>query len=92
MIFIPIFMPMPTIGYAAISKDDQERIQANREDVLNVLTVNSQGLTLQEIAVKTNKEVREVSAILTVLKRNGQVESEFTSNGKIWRRQDNGIF
>lgn len=85
MIFIPIFMPMPTVGYSAISKEDKERIQANREDILNVLMVNPQGLTLQEIAVKTNKEVRTASAILTALKRNGQVESEFTNNGKIWR-------
>ena len=85
MIFIPIFMPMPKVGYSAISKDDQERIQANREDVLNVLMVNPQGLTIQEIAVKTNKEVRRVSAILTVLTRNGQVESEFTDSGKLWR-------
>ena len=85
MIFIPIFMPKPTIGYCEISKEDKERIQANREDVLNVLIVNPQGLTIQEIAVKTNKEVRKVSAILTVLTRNSQVESEFTNNGKIWR-------
>ena len=85
MIFIPIFMPMPTIGYSAVSKEDQERIQANREDVLNVLMINPQGLTIQELAVKTNKEVRQVSAILTVLTRKGQVESKFTNTGKIWR-------
>ena len=85
MIFIPIFIPKPTIDYYEISKEDKERIQANRKDILNVLTVNPQGLTLQEIAVKTNKEVCKVSSILTVLKRNGQVESEFTNNGKIWR-------
>ena len=85
MIFIPIFMPMPQIGYATISKEDQERVQANRDDVLNVLIVNPQGLTIQEIARKTNKEVRKVNAILTVLKCNGQVESEFIDNGKVWR-------
>ena len=85
MIVIPIFMPMPKIGYSAISKDDQERIQANREDILNVLIVNPQGLTTQEIAVRANKEVRRVSAILTVLKRNGQAESEFIDDRKVWR-------
>lgn len=82
---IPIFMPMPKIGYSAISRDDQERVQANREDILNILIVNPQGLTTQEIAVRANKEVRRVSAILTVLKRNGQVESEFIDDRKVWR-------
>ena len=85
MIFIPIFMPMPTVRCSAISKEDQERIQTNREDVLNILMANPQGLTVQEVAVKTNKEVRKVSAILSVLKRNGQVESELTDDGKFWR-------
>ena len=85
MIFIPIFIPKPTISYYEISEEDREQIQANREDILNVLIVNPQGLTMQEIAVKINKEVRKINAILTVLKRNGQVESEFTNNGKIWR-------
>ena len=85
MIFIPIFMHMPTFRCSAVSTEDKERIQANREDVLNVLMVNPQGLTIQELAVKTNKEVHQVSAILTVLTRNRQVESEFTNTGKLWR-------
>lgn len=82
MIFIPIFMLKPSAG---IPEEDKERVQANREDILNVLMVNPNGLTIQEIAKKTNKEVHQVSGVLTVLKRNNQVESEFTNNGKIWR-------
>ena len=89
MIFIPVFRPMPIVGYSAISKEDQARIQANREEILNLLMVNPQGLTMQEIAVKTNKEVRQISAILTVLTRHGQVESEFTNIGKLWRKKRN---
>lgn len=82
MIFIPIFMLKPSAG---IPEEDKKRVQANREDILNVLMVNPNGLTIQEIAKKTNKEVHQVSGVLTVLKRNNQVESEFTNNGKIWR-------
>ena len=84
MIFIPIFMPRPSVGYASVSKEDRERIQNNRNDVLAALQ-NTSGLTIQDIAIKTNKEVRLVSAILTVLKRNNQVESEYTNSGKLWR-------
>ena len=85
MIFIPIFMPRPSIGVSAASAEDKKRIQNNRNDVLNALQNASTGLTIQDIAVKTNKEVRQVSAILTVLKRNNQVESEYTNSGKLWR-------
>ena len=84
MIFIPIFMPQPSIGYASMSKEDRERIQNNRNDVLEALQ-NTSGLTIQDIAIKTKREVRQVSAILTVLKRNNQVESEYTNSGKLWR-------
>ena len=84
MIFIPIFMPRPSIGYTSMSKEDRERIQHNRNDVLEALQ-NTSGLTIQDIAVKTKREVRQVSAILTVLKRNNQVESEYTEKGKLWR-------
>ena len=85
MIFIPIFMPRPSIGVSAVSAEDKKRIQDNRNDVLNALQNASTGLTIQDIAIKTNKEVRQVSAILTVLKRNNQVESEYTNSGKLWR-------
>ena len=84
MIFIPIFMPQPSTGYASVSKEDKERIQNNRNDVLEALK-NTSGLTIQDIAVKTKREARQVSAILTVLKRNNQVESEYTEKGKLWR-------
>jgi DNA-binding transcriptional ArsR family regulator len=67
-----------------MSKEDRERIQNNRNDVLKALQ-NTSGLTIQDIAVKTKKEVRQVSAILTVLKRDNQVESEYTEKGKLWR-------
>jgi hypothetical protein len=84
MIFIPIFMPQPSVGYASVSKEDRERIQNNRNYVLKALQ-NTSGLTIQDIAVKTKKEVRQVNAILTVLKRDNQVESEYTEKGKLWR-------
>jgi predicted transcriptional regulator len=84
MIVIPIFMPRPSIGYASISKEDRERIQNNRNDVIKALQ-NTSGLTIQDIAAKTKREVRQVSAILTVLKRDNQVESEYTEKGKLWR-------
>jgi DNA-binding transcriptional ArsR family regulator len=77
-------MPRPSIGYASISKEDRERIQNNRNDVLKALQ-NTSGLTIQDIALKTKKEVRQVSAILTVLKRDNQVESEYTEKSKLWR-------
>jgi hypothetical protein len=67
-----------------MSKEDRERIQNNRNDVLEALK-NTSGLTIQDIAVKTKKEVRQVSAILTVLKRDNKIESEYTEKGKLWR-------
>ena len=85
MIFIPIFMPRPSIGVSAVSAEDKKRIQNNRNDVLNALQNTSTGLTIQDIAIKTNKEVRQVNAILTVLQRNSQVESKYTNSGKLWR-------
>ena len=85
MIFIPIFMPRPSIGVSAVSAEDKKRIQNNRNDVLSVLQNASTGLTIQDIAIKINKEVRQVNAILTVLQRNSQVESEYTNSGKLWR-------
>ena len=85
MIFIPIFMPRPSVRTSAVSAEDKKRIQNNRDAVLNALQNASTGLTIQDIAIKTNKEVRQVSAILTVLKRNNQVESEYTNSGKLWR-------
>lgn len=85
MILIPIFMNKPSFGYTVASKEDKEIIQHRRDDILNILKVNPNGLTIQDIAIKTNKEVRQVSAILTVLKKHGKVYSIYTNSGKLWK-------
>lgn len=84
MIFIPIFMPMPRLGFYIRSLEENQQIAARREAVLYVLKQNSE-LTLQEIAIKTNQDIKTTQAILTVLKKNGMVESEFAPKGKLWR-------
>ena len=75
MIFIPIFMNKPSIGFNEVSEEDKERIQNNRDDILNILMVSPSGLTTQEIANRANKDIRQTNAILTVLKKQGLVES-----------------
>lgn len=84
MILMPIFMPQPKIGFYIRSLEEREKIAARREAVLLVVTQHN-GLTLQEIAIKTNQDIRTTQAILTVLKKYGKIESEYTQQGKLWR-------
>ena len=84
MILIPVFMPQPKVGFYIRSLEEREKIAARREAVLLVVTQHN-GLTLQEIAIKTNQDIRTTQAILTVLKKYGKIESEYTQQGKLWR-------
>jgi hypothetical protein len=84
MILIPTFMPQPKIGFYTYSLEKKMEITARREAVLQVLREND-NLTLQDIAVKTNQDVRTTQAILTVLKKYDKVESLYTAQGKLWR-------
>ena len=84
MITIPLFMPQPKVGFYIYSLEKKMEITARREAVLQILRENND-LTLQDIAIKTNQDVRTTQAILTVLKRYGKVESSYTEKGKLWR-------
>lgn len=84
MILIPIFMPQSEVGFSVYSPEKEMEIAARREAVLQVLSENN-GLTLQEIAVKTNQNIRTTEAVLTVLKKYGKIESLYTEQGKLWR-------
>ena len=84
MITIPLFMPQPKVGFYIYSLEKKMEITARREAVLQILRENSD-LTLQDIAIKTNQDVRTTQAILTVLKRYDKVESSYTEKGKLWR-------
>ena len=84
MITIPLFMPQPKVGFYIYSLEKKMEITARREAVLQILRENSD-LTLQDIAIKTNQDVKTTQAILTVLKRYGKVESFYTEKGKLWR-------
>ena len=84
MILIPIFTPEPKAGFYIYSPEKKMEIAARREAVLQVLREND-NLTLKEIAVKTNEDIRTTEAILTVLKRYGKIESFCTEQGKLWR-------
>lgn len=77
-------MPQPQAGFSIYSPEKKMEIAARRETVLQVLSENN-GLTLQEIAVKTNQNIRTTEAILAVLKRYGKIESIYTEQGKLWR-------
>ena len=85
MILLPIFMPQPKVGFYIHSLKEREKITTRREAVLLVVTQHN-GLTLQEIAIKTNQDIRTTEAILTVLKKYGMIESVYTKQGKIWRK------
>jgi Fe2+ or Zn2+ uptake regulation protein len=84
MILMPIFMPKPEIGCCIYPLEEKMEITARREAVLQVLSKND-NLTLQDIAVKTNQDIRTTQAILTVLKKYGKIESIYTEQGKLWR-------
>ena len=84
MILIPIFMPRPKVGFYIRSLEEKMEVAARREAVLQVLSTND-NLTLQDIAVKTNQDIRTTQAILTVLKKYGKIESIYTKQGKLWR-------
>lgn len=84
MILIPIFMPKPEIGCYIYPLKKKTEVAARREAVLQVLSINN-NLTLQDIAVKTNQDIRTTQAILTVLKKYGKIESIYTKQGKLWR-------
>lgn len=84
MILMPIFMPQPKVGFYIRSLEENMKAAARREAVLKVLSEND-NLTLQDIAVKTNQDIRTTQAILTVLKKYDKIESIYTEQGKIWR-------
>jgi hypothetical protein len=84
MILVPIFMPQPKVGFYIRSLEEKMKVAARREAVLQVLGEND-NLTLQDIAIKTNQDVRTTQAILTVLKKYGKIESIYTEQGKLWR-------
>lgn len=84
MILMPIFMPQPKVGFYIRSLEEKIEITARREAVLQVLNEND-NLTLQDIAIKTNQNVRTTQAILTVLQKYGKIESIYTEQGKLWR-------
>ena len=84
MILMPIFMPQPKVGFYIRSLEEKMAITARREAVLQVVNEND-NLTLQDIAVKTNQDIRTTQAILTVLQKCGKIESIYTEQGKLWR-------
>lgn len=80
-------MPKPKISTYNYSEVEREKIIFKRAAVLSVLNQNN-NLTMQEIAKKTNQDIRSTEAILTVLKKYGKVESVYTNHKKLWRRND----
>lgn len=84
MILMPIFMPKPKIGCYIYPPEKKMEVAARREAVLQVLNEND-NLTLQDIAVKTNQDIRTTQAILTVLKKYGKIENVYTEQGRLWR-------
>ena len=72
------------VGFYIRSLEENMEVTARREAVLQVLSTND-NLTLQDIAVKTNQDIRTTQAILTVLKKYGKIESVYTEQGKLWR-------
>lgn len=63
----------------------QRRLRKNRQKVLNAVKKYPNGTNLQSIAVECGFEIRKTQAILTLLKKNGLVESFYENNSKIWR-------
>ena len=77
-------MPQPKTGFYIYSLEKEMEITARREAVLQVLSEND-NLTLQDIAVKMNQDIRTTQAILIVLKKYGKIESICTEQSKLWR-------
>lgn len=77
-------MPKPKISTYNYSEVEREKIIFKRAAVLSVLNQNN-NLTMQEIAKKTNQDIRSTEAILIVLKKYGKIESVYTEQGRLWR-------
>lgn len=61
------------------------RLRKDRQKVLNAVKKYPNGINLQPIAVECGFDIRKTQAILTVLKKNGLVETLYENNGKIWK-------
>lgn len=85
MIYIPIYA-FPTITTGSISTKHQQEIENKRNKILNIVKSYKNGLMLKEIAKKANYDIRRTEAILTVLKKQGKVESIWNmKKEKLWK-------
>ena len=85
MIYIPIYV-LPTITTYSISTKHQQEIEDKRNKILNIVKSYKNGLTMKEIAKKANYDIPKTEAILTVLKKQGKVESMYNiEKEKIWK-------
>lgn len=55
--------------------------------ILNIVKSCENGQTIREIADKANYDICKISAILTLLVRQGKIESVVQGTRKLWRER-----
>lgn len=87
MIYIPIFRQLPTIGTYIVSAEQKQEIENKRNKVINIIKSHKDGLTMREIATQASYDIRSTQAILTVLAKQGKIESIQDRQRKIWKER-----
>ena len=85
MIIIPLYMNNFSLSAEIVTKEEKEKCIAKRNEILNILRNNNEGLSTKKIASIINKDIRTVQGIMTVLQKQNKVYNIVIKNEKIWK-------
>lgn len=85
MIIIPLYMNNFSLSAEIVTKEEKEKRIAKRNEILNILRNNNEGLSTKKIASIINKDIRTVQGIMTVLQKQNKVYNIVIKNEKIWK-------
>ena len=85
MIIIPLYMNNFSLSAGIVTKEEKEKRIAKRNEILNILRNNNEGLSTKKIASIINKDIRTVQGIMTVLQKQNKVYNIVIKNEKIWK-------
>lgn len=85
MIIIPLYMNNFSLSAEIVSEEEKEKRIAKRNEILNILRNNNEGLSIKKIASIINKDVRAVHGIMTALQKQNKVYNVFVKNERIWK-------
>lgn len=85
MIIIPLYMNNFSLSTEIVSEEEKEKRIAVRNEILNILRNNNEGLSIKKIASIINKDVRAVQGIMTALQKQNKVYNVLVKNERIWK-------